>query len=163
MSSPRPRTRKRIGRGMRNFDSAVGDKEKQNAVLSGTYAKFAQNPAMKKKKHLLSSDNKVLAESSLLNPVWGIGLRADGLRANNPCQGRGKACSVRHFLPFANLFATMRLGQRTRPLLVGSAPALRVQEPRNFVRAATGPLTAASARKASSSAFPTYFPGALGT
>ena len=48
ISLPRPSTRKRIGRGVRNFDSAVGDREKQNAVLSGTYAKFSQNPAIKK-------------------------------------------------------------------------------------------------------------------
>ena len=48
MSSPRPSTRKRIGRGVRNFDSAVGDREKQNTVLSGTYAKFPQHPAIKK-------------------------------------------------------------------------------------------------------------------
>ena len=48
MSSPSPRTRKRFGRGVRNFDSAVGDREKQKAVLSGTYAKFTQNPAIKK-------------------------------------------------------------------------------------------------------------------
>ena len=48
MSSPRPSTRKRLGRGVRNFDSAVGDREKQNAVLSGTYGKFTQNPAIKK-------------------------------------------------------------------------------------------------------------------
>ena len=38
MSSPSPSTRKRIGRGVRNFDSGAGDREKQNAVLSGTYA-----------------------------------------------------------------------------------------------------------------------------
>ena len=48
MSSPRPSTRKRIGRGVRNLDSAVGDREKQNVALSGTYAKFTQNPAIKK-------------------------------------------------------------------------------------------------------------------
>ena len=48
MSSPSPSTRKRIGRVVRNFDSGVGDREKQNAVLSGTYAKFTQNPAIKK-------------------------------------------------------------------------------------------------------------------
>ena len=68
---------------------------------------------------------------------------------------------MRHFLPFAKLFATMRPGRRTRPPLVGSAPAQRMQEPRNLVRAATGPLTAASTRKTSPSAFPTYFSGAL--
>ena len=48
MSSPSPSKRKRIGRGVRNFDSGVGDREKQNAVLSGTYAKFTQNPAINK-------------------------------------------------------------------------------------------------------------------
>ena len=48
MSSASSSKRKRIGRVVRNFDSAVGDREKQNAVLSGTYAKFTQNPAIKK-------------------------------------------------------------------------------------------------------------------
>ena len=33
MSSPDPSTHKRIGRGVRNFDSASWDREKQNAVL----------------------------------------------------------------------------------------------------------------------------------
>ena len=75
---------KRIGRGVRHFDSAVEDREKQNAALSGTYAKFTQNPAMKN--HFLNSDNKLLAEASPLDPVWGISLRADDPRANSPCQ-----------------------------------------------------------------------------
>ena len=48
MSSPSPSTRKRIGRGVRNFDSGAGDREKQTVVLSGTYAKFTQNPAINK-------------------------------------------------------------------------------------------------------------------
>ena len=47
MSSPSPSTRSRIGRGVRHFDSGFGDKEKQNAVLSATYAKFTQNSAIK--------------------------------------------------------------------------------------------------------------------
>ena len=47
MSSPSPSTRKRIGRGVRNFDSGVGDRKKQNAVLSGTYAKLTPNPFIK--------------------------------------------------------------------------------------------------------------------
>ena len=88
MSSPSPKTRKRIGRGVHNFDPGVGDREKQNVVLSGTYATFTQNPAMTN--HLFSSDNKLLAESSPLDSVWGIGLRAADPKANNPCRGRGK-------------------------------------------------------------------------
>ena len=46
VSSPSPSKRKCIGRGVRNFDSGGGDREKQNAVLSGTYAKFTQNSAI---------------------------------------------------------------------------------------------------------------------
>ena len=67
MSSPNPSTHKRIGRGVLNFGPAVGDRKKQNAVLSGTYAKFTQNPAMKN--DLLSSGNKLLAEYSRLDSV----------------------------------------------------------------------------------------------
>ena len=87
MSSPDPSTHKRIGRGVRNFDSAVWDREKLNAVLSGNYAKFTQNPAMKH--HRLKTGNKRLAEASPLDPVWGIGRRADDPRANDPRQWRG--------------------------------------------------------------------------
>ena len=86
MSSPDSSTHKRIGRGVRNFDSAAWDREKQNAVLSGNYAKLTQNPAMK---HLLSTGNKQLAEASPLDPVWGIGIRADDPRANDPRLWRG--------------------------------------------------------------------------
>ena len=75
MSSPNPSTQKRIGRGVRDLDSDVWDREKQNAVLSGNYAKFTQNPAMKH--YLLSTGSKRLAEASPLDPAWGIGLRAD--------------------------------------------------------------------------------------
>ena len=87
MSSPDPSTHKRIGRGVRNFDFAVWDREKQNAVLSSNYAKFTQNPAMKH--HRLKTGNKRLAEASPLDPVWGIGRRADDPRANDPRQWRG--------------------------------------------------------------------------
>ena len=61
--------------------------EKQNAVLSGTYAKFTQSPA--KKHHLLSTGNERSAEASPLGPVWGVGLRADDPRANDPHKWRG--------------------------------------------------------------------------
>ena len=62
--------------------------ERSNAVLSGNYAKFTQNPAMKH--HLLSTGNERLAEASPPGLVWGIGLRADDPRANDPRQWKGK-------------------------------------------------------------------------
>ena len=88
MSSPDPSAHKRIGRGVRNFDSAAWDREKQNAVLFGNYAKSTQNPVMKH--HLLSTGNKRLAEANPMDPVWGIGLRADDPRAKGPRQWRGE-------------------------------------------------------------------------
>ena len=57
-------------------------------MLSGNYEKSTQNLAMKH--HLLSTGNKRLAEASPLNPVRGIGLRADDPRANDPRKWRGK-------------------------------------------------------------------------
>ena len=42
------------------------------------------------KLNFLSIGNKRLADASPLDPVWGIGLRADDPRAKNPRQWRGK-------------------------------------------------------------------------
>ena len=148
MSSLTLNTRERIARDVRKLDSEFGDRERQTAVLS------IHAESGRKKNHRFGSNNKRLAESRPLDLVWDIGLRADGPRARNTCQ-------VRHVLSFTQIFATMRPGRRTRPPLVGSAPALRMQEPINFVRAVAGSLTAASARKASPSAFPTHVSGAL--
>ena len=60
MSSPDPSIHERIGRGVRNFASAVWDREKQNNVISRTM-----------KRHLLSTGNQGLGEASLLEPVGG--------------------------------------------------------------------------------------------
>ena len=107
-SSRGPSTPKRIGRGVPNFGSAVGDRQNQNAVLSGTCAQFTQNPAMKN--HLLNSGNKLLAEPNLLDPVWGVGLQADEPRTSHPCQWIKTIFSVRNVLPFAKQFATSETG-----------------------------------------------------
>ena len=118
MSSPDTSAHKRIGRGVRNFDSAVWDREKQNAVLYGIYAKLTQNPAMKY--HLLSTGNKQLAEAS---PLDQCGALVSGRMIPEPkahANGEGKFCLVRRFLLFAKKFATLRPGWQTRPPLVGS-------------------------------------------
>ena len=44
MSSADPSTHKRIGRGMRTFDSAVWDREKQKAVISRNHAELTPIP-----------------------------------------------------------------------------------------------------------------------
>ena len=46
------------------------------------------------KNQFLSTGDNLLAEASPLDPVWGIGLRADDPRANDPRQWRGKKMLV---------------------------------------------------------------------
>ena len=41
-----PRLHKQYGREVRNFDAVVGEHERENIVLVGSYAKFTQNPVM---------------------------------------------------------------------------------------------------------------------
>ena len=119
MSSPDPSTHKRIGRGVCNFDSAVWDREKQNAVLSGNYAKFKQNSAMKH--HLLSTGNKRLAGASALDRVWGICLRPADPRANGPRQWRGKNLLGEALSAVREAVREARPGWHTRPPHAGSA------------------------------------------
>ena len=72
---------------MRNSGSAVRDRKKRNTVVSGTYAHFTHNSAIKN--YLLSFGNRLLAEVSSLDQVWGVGFRPDGPRTNNTCQWGG--------------------------------------------------------------------------
>ena len=46
LSSPDPRNHKRIGRGLRRFDSVSRDCVQEDAVLAGTFAKSTQKPVM---------------------------------------------------------------------------------------------------------------------
>ena len=133
MSSPDLSTHKCVGRGVRNFGSAGWDREKQSAVLSGTYAEFTQSPAMKP--HLLSTDNKRLAEATSLNPVWGIGLRADDLRAKNPHKGRGKTMFGEACCSQSNSRQRVRVSKLGLPSSVPK-PHWECWNPRNLIRSA---------------------------
>ena len=115
---------------MRNFDSAVWDREKQNAVLSGNYTKFTQNPAVKH--HLLSTGNKRLAEASPLDSVWGIGLRADDPRAINPRQWREKILLGEALSAVHEAICDSETGLHTRPPLAGSVLPRRMLESTKF-------------------------------
>ena len=75
MSSPDPSAHKLIGRSVCNFDKAVWDRVRDDAVLAGNFVSFSQNPIIKQ--HLLSTGTKKMAEVNPFDPVWGIGLRAD--------------------------------------------------------------------------------------
>ena len=63
------------------------ERERENIVLAGPYAKFAQTPVMQP--HLLDTGNRLLAEASPYNLVWGIRYRADHVFARQPRLWRG--------------------------------------------------------------------------
>ncbi|CAB1099329.1 unnamed protein product [Ectocarpus sp. CCAP 1310/34] len=74
MAATDPKTHKFLGRNVRPFDYAEWERRREEVVLTGSYAKFAQNHAMKH--HLLETGTRLLAEASPFDRVWGIGMSA---------------------------------------------------------------------------------------
>ena len=62
-----------IGRRISNYNDKVWNGYRQLIMYEALWAKFTQNPELKKK--LLDTGNEVLAEASLSDRIWGIGLR----------------------------------------------------------------------------------------
>eukprot|EP00752_Nemacystus_decipiens_P018187 g16317.t1 len=88
MATDDPRKHKMLGRMVGGYVQEVWDQHKRAIVTRGSYAKFTQNERMWQ--HLLDTGEKVLAEASPLDPVWGIGLRADNPASRNPASWRGQ-------------------------------------------------------------------------
>ena len=82
-----PRLHKQYGREVRNFDLAAWERERENIVFAGSYAKFAQNPTMQS--HLLDTGDRLLVEASPYHLTWGIGYSADYVSARQPPLWRG--------------------------------------------------------------------------
>ena len=82
-----PRLHKQYGTEVHNFDLDVWERERENIVCVDSYAKFAQNPAMQS--HFLDTGDRLLAEASPYDLVWGIGYRADHVSARQSPLWRG--------------------------------------------------------------------------
>lgn len=67
-----PRKQKDLGRSIRNFDEETWISHRYNIVYQGTYAKFNQNPSLKKQ--LLSTGDSMICEASPYDCIWGIGI-----------------------------------------------------------------------------------------
>ena len=79
---------KKIGRNIKPFDAHKWDPIAHYFVQLGNVEKFRQNPLLKK--YLLSTGNKILAEASPLDKVWGIGLSENDPRAVDQSKWLGK-------------------------------------------------------------------------
>jgi len=69
------------------FDQERWEAHRYEIVLTGSIAKFAQNPDLCR--YLLNTGGRVFVEASPLDQVWGIGLTADDPRAGQPARWRG--------------------------------------------------------------------------
>jgi len=72
MSSSSPKTQKRAGRLVKNYDDQEWHSISRYTVFIGNMAKFCQNPDLKEK--LLSTGKKVIVEASPYDALWGVSL-----------------------------------------------------------------------------------------
>lgn len=87
MRSVRPEHAQRLARTVRFFDLRVWEIMREAVVFRGNLAKFQYHTELQKL--LLSTDGRVLVESSPVDCIWGIGLSSSDHRAQDPAQWRG--------------------------------------------------------------------------
>ncbi len=83
-----PSEAKKLGRKVKNFESAVWDESCFNFVVEGNFAKFSQNAALKT--FLLNTKERVLVEASPVDPIWGIGMDKMHPDVNDPQKWLGE-------------------------------------------------------------------------
>ena len=64
---------KNLGKKVRNFDGKIWDENKERIMYEGNLAKYLENGELKE--FLLSTGDKILAEASPYDSIWGIGMR----------------------------------------------------------------------------------------
>ncbi|MGW7444526.1 NADAR family protein [Kitasatospora sp. NPDC054795] len=97
-----PAEAKKLGRLVKDFDDEVWAAGRFELVVAGNVAKFGQDEALRD--YLLGTGDRVLVEASPLDRIWGIGLAADDIRAQQPAEWRGL-----NLLGFALMEARARL------------------------------------------------------
>lgn len=83
-----PWTIKQLGRGVQGYKQDVWDKNKYEIVRQGNYLKFSQSPELVN--ILLATGNRIIAEASHYDRIWGIGLRPDNPDAHDINKWKGE-------------------------------------------------------------------------
>lgn len=87
LAAPTAGAAKAIGREVKGFNEQTWVTHRYEIVVSANQAKFSQNADLKA--FLLGTGQRVLAEASPVDRIWGIGLAANDDRATNPKRWRG--------------------------------------------------------------------------
>ena len=107
MAAEHPKQYKDLGRKIKGFVQETWDKNCCDIVIRGNVAKFSQNEDLRT--FLLNTNERVLVEASPFDKIWGIGMKEDDPRAENPMLWNGT-----NFLGFCLMEARdiLRNGQR---------------------------------------------------
>lgn len=88
MNESDPSKCKKLGKLVKGLDVSAWDRCKEEVVYHANLAKFSQNE--KALKYLLSTGNKILAEASPYDTIWGIGLEASDFNSTKPDRWPGQ-------------------------------------------------------------------------
>lgn len=88
MATHNPRKQKEIGRRVQNFDADAWMERCREVVYPGILAKFDQNPDLLA--FLRESGDRVIAEASPYDRIWGIGLAPNDARATDQANWNGQ-------------------------------------------------------------------------
>ena len=83
-----PKIQKAMGREIKDYNDLVWIEERETVVYNGSYAKFTQNPKLLRK--LQATAPALIAESSPVDNIWGIGMHKDNPEINNPKNWQGQ-------------------------------------------------------------------------
>lgn len=87
MASPEPSDQKRFGRMVKGFVMDIWIQHAKDIVYKGGYAKYTQNPDLRKV--LMDTDGTTLVEASPKDRIWGIGLHKSRPEAKRRSTWRG--------------------------------------------------------------------------
>lgn len=87
LAAPSPAEAKKIGREIQGFVLELWEAHKYQIVRTGNFHKFSQSKPLAT--FLLATNDRVLVEASPVDTIWGIGLAADAVDAENPARWRG--------------------------------------------------------------------------
>jgi len=77
-----PAVAKRLGREVRNYDDTAWVRHRAEVVLDGSLLKFRQHPRLAQ--YLAATGDAILAETSPVDLIWGIGFGEEDERARDP-------------------------------------------------------------------------------
>ena len=86
MHADKPYQCKKLGRQVKNWNQEVWDQHTCDIMYDALYYKFSQNDDILQK--LLSTGNSILAEASLRDRIWGIGLNITDAQSGKNWRGQ---------------------------------------------------------------------------